>query len=135
MKANNPAFDVFRLCQEAGEKLISYGFRRKVISLKTEACYYFLPGREGVLRVAAHKSKPRWNGLDNVVARLTFSGNGHRGDQWLICSPEKLETMLHIAIGQYIAKSTLAVAASGKNPGSDRGCPIQQIDCTKEMVL
>jgi hypothetical protein len=60
-------------CAEASVFLKRAGFVLVNASMTTEATYYRLPGREGVIRIAAHgsgsKSMP---GLPRVLAKLTF---------------------------------------------------------------
>lgn len=97
--------DVHALCARAAAALKSAGFERAAVSMKSEAVYFRLPGRHGLLRVSTHKSKKSPIGLGNVVARLTFRGNAFDAHSILVCSDEKIDTMIWIAVGQYIMNS------------------------------
>lgn len=52
--------------------LKSAGFELRFVSRKTEACYFAWPGRNEVLRVAAHKSGGDDYGLNKIVSKITF---------------------------------------------------------------
>jgi hypothetical protein len=104
-KSEKHPHDVFMLCAQAGERLKAAGFEVVTVSMKTEAVYFRLPGRHGVLRVSAHQAKKGFIGLDYIAARLTFHGNRFDGHTTLHCSPEKIDTMIALAIGQYVLRS------------------------------
>ena len=104
-KSQNPVFNVHDLCARAHEALKAAGFERVAVSMKSEAVYFRLPGRHGLLRVATHKTKQGSIGLDAIVATLTFRGNRFNAPEEMTCSEEGLETMLMIAVGRYIMNS------------------------------
>ena len=88
-------------CDAAAEHLRRAGFRLVHASMRSEACYYGLPGRDGLLRVAAHRFSggERQRTADPVHACLTFQANG------LPQSEEKLETMVALAVGRFVLRS------------------------------
>ena len=92
------------LCAEAAERLRIIGFEVSCPSMKSEAVYYRIPGRFGVLRVGVHPYKRGMAGLEEVVATITFRG-GKRDRLYLICSPEKFDNMIWMAVGQYMDRS------------------------------
>lgn len=105
-RANKQQHDTLELCAKATEKLKAVGFEPVAVSMKSEAVYLRLPGRHGLLRVSAHRSARTPWGLGKVVAKLTFHGNRFDGAAVLCCSPEKIDTMIWIAVGQYIMGSS-----------------------------
>ncbi len=105
-KKPKPGHNVLDLCNRASDLLKSIGFERAYVSMKSEAVYFQYPGRHGFLRVSMHRHHRGMIGQDNVVATLTFRGNAHDAASTLRCSPDKIETMIHIAIGQYMVRST-----------------------------
>jgi len=95
---------VLELCNRAAEALKAVGFERVQVSMKSEATYYRLPGRHGLLRIATHKSKRTPIGMDYVAATLTFNG-GKRDRDTMIMKDSRFEGMLWVAVGQYILRS------------------------------
>ena len=98
--------DVYECCNRAAATLKEIGFVLTDVSDKTEATYFKYPGRYGVLRVAAHRQRRQTIGLDRIVAKLTFHGNRFAGADILVCNPDKIDTMIALAIGQYFLRST-----------------------------
>lgn len=105
-KASKVPHNVHGCCAYANDLLKRIGFERAYVSMKSEATYFKWPGRHGVLRVATHPSKKGAIGLDNVVAKLTFRGNGFDAPETLRCSDGKIDSMIWIAVGQYMVNST-----------------------------
>lgn len=97
--------DVYECCAKAIEVLKEVGFERAAVALRTESTYWRWPGRKAVLRVSVHQTKRPTIGLDPIAAKLTFRGNCHAGAGILACSPEKIDTMIRLAIGQYMVNS------------------------------
>jgi hypothetical protein len=104
------------LCAEAGALLRSIGFELVQTSMKSEATYWRFPSRHGVLRVGAHAYKGGTIGLSIVVATITFRG-GRRARHMLTCSPKQIETMLWLAIGQYMVRSATPQPSNYDGPG------------------
>jgi hypothetical protein len=98
--------NVLEAVSRAGEILKAAGFELQKVSMKSEACYYGLPGRHGSLRVSTHRNRRGTIGNDTTIATLTFHGNGIVGEPgFMICSEEKFQHMLVVAIGQYWLRS------------------------------
>lgn len=104
-RADKQRFCVFELCQRTGDMLKAIGFEQVYISRKTEACYYKLPGRFGLLRVSAHRNKHPPIGLDPIASKITFRGNCHSGANLLVTSENGFMTQVYIGIGQYMMRS------------------------------
>lgn len=105
MKQPKTSHNTLALCDRAAAMLRDAGFELRYVSMKTEACYYGLPGRTSLLRVATHG----YGGGGNkrgpttpVAAKLTF--NGCQGDQpgHMRLAEQKFETMVASAIGCYM---------------------------------
>jgi hypothetical protein len=86
------------LCDNASSLLRAAGFQLFHTSLKSEACYYELPGRPGLMRVATHKSKRATHRLSGrpVCARITFSPNMRPR------SADGFRRMVALAVGQFM---------------------------------
>lgn len=106
---------VLDLCDEAIARLRSIGFERAHVSMKSEATYWRLPGRHGLLRVATHPSKRPPIGMDAVHACVTFRGP-RRGRDVLVCSQNQIEQMLTWAIGQYVMRSFAPMPSRYEGP-------------------
>ena len=86
------------LVEFGAEILKKAGFEFVYSSLKSEACYYKLGNRVGVLRIAAHRFGHRSEGrllAFPVWSCLTFS-------EPRIKSAEKVFSMIDSAVGRYI---------------------------------
>ncbi len=118
MKQPKTHHDVYQLCERASKMLKAAGFEVVDVSRRSEAVYFHLPGRHGVLRVSAHKTRCSVIGLDSVVSKLTFCGNHHSGADILVCSDEKIESMVWAAVGHYIMKSAEPIPS---NYAGERG--------------
>lgn len=94
-------------CAYAIDLLKRIGFEKAYVSMKSEAVYFKFPGRHGVLRVATHPTKRGAIGLDNIVAKLTFRGNSYDDPEMMRCSDEKVDSMIWLAIGQYMVNSAV----------------------------
>lgn len=105
MKQPKPDHDILHLCAHTCELLKRIGFERVNVSMKGESVYFRWPGRNGVLRVSAHRTKAGVIGLDNIVAKITFSpdGRGHGGT--LRCDTQAVQSFIWRGIGQYMVNS------------------------------
>jgi hypothetical protein len=108
---SKPSHNTLFLCSYAIEKLKACGFERAGVSLKSEATYWRLLGRDGVLRVSTHKHNGRSYGLDRIAASLTFRGNVFDATNTLKCDVDKIESRIAHAVGAYILNTKLAVSA------------------------
>jgi len=99
--------DTVDACRRAGEIVVRAGFRLRHSSLKSEARYYELAGRHGLLRIAAHQG--RGDAIDGqpVVARLTFVYASKREEnrQSLSLTMDMLEAQTAGAIGRFMIAS------------------------------
>ena len=110
--------DRLALVDHAVVRLKEAGFELAYASMKSEACYYRFPGREGAIRVAAHRYG---GGADRavtlpVLACLTF------GPDMRPASPEKLDTLVALAVGRYFLGNG-SVARWRKGEGRRRADP------------
>jgi hypothetical protein len=94
-------------CRRAGEIAVAAGFRLRHRSLKSEACYYGFPGRDGLLRVAAHAGKGDLVEGQRVIARLTFVYESAKAaeKQSLLLTRDQLEAQTAAAIGRFMIAS------------------------------
>lgn len=99
------------LCTEAGEMLKRAGFILHHVSRGTEACYYRLPDRGALLRVAAHSNKQPLIGHPPVAARVTFNGTHVTAPAYIKIADQKVEAMVALAIGQYMLKTGAATTS------------------------
>ena len=109
------------LMEHAARRLKESGFVLEYVSMKSEACYYRFPGRDGVLRMAAH----RYSGaMDKAVespvtACMTF------GPDTAMFSTVKMESLLASAIGRYFlgnGRSTARWRKASVRRASGEGC-------------
>lgn len=103
-----PIVSTLALCDSAAKELRRAGFELRNASTKSEACYYGLPGREALLRIAAHSKQKGKLGMNKVVSTLTFCGGAGgvtvaSGEMKL--HPDKFEQMVAQAIGRYMLRS------------------------------
>ena len=103
--AKKPVQDTADLCNRAADMLRGAGFVLHTASRKTEACYYHLPGRNELLRVATHTSNGRTMGLGKVVSKITFGNDASERPGTLRISNEKVESLVAGAIGRYMIQS------------------------------
>lgn len=92
------------LAVKASDALKAVGFFHACTSMKSEATYYRLEGRHGLLRIATHQSKREPIGMEHVCATITFSG-GKRDRGTLVCDEMRFNNMIWTAVGQYIMRS------------------------------
>jgi len=92
------------LAARAAEVLKAAGFVHVCASMKSEASYYRLDGRHGLLRVATHPSKREPIGMQHVCATLTFCG-AKRDRGTLVCDEMRFNSMIWTAVGQYVMRS------------------------------
>lgn len=97
--------NIFELCAEAGEMLKKAGFQRVHVSMRSEAVYYQLPGRYGVIRVAAHRGNKPPIGLDAIIAKITFMGNSFNDLNMIHISEGGVLNRIAYAIGIYMINS------------------------------
>lgn len=102
-----PDHDVHLLCTQASIDLKRAGFVLVNVSMRSEACYFRLPGRHGLLRVACHSQRHPPIGLGPVVATLTFRPDWRTGSAGgtLRINKEKIADMTALAAGQYLLRS------------------------------
>jgi len=102
--------DVNELCAYAIAAIKRAGFQRRSVSSRTEATYWFFPGRDGVLRISAHKHSKRDYGLDKIISKITFRGNCLAGADILVTAIEKVDNTICMAIGQYMIEAPAATS-------------------------
>lgn len=93
------------LCTWAIERLKASGFELRTVSGRSEATYFGIAGRHGLLRVATHRNGESPIGLGPVIAWLTFRGGRDHRDV-LLMTKDRFEAMLEIAIGRYWLRSS-----------------------------
>lgn len=98
-----PLCDCLELAHRAAEELKAVGFEHVRTSMRSEATYYRLPGRHGLLRIGCHPHRPKV-GMDYVTSALTFRG-GRRDRDHIHCGEERFQNMLWMAVGQYVMRS------------------------------
>jgi hypothetical protein len=84
--------------QYAVERLKNAGFVHHYTSMKSEACYYRLPDRNCLIRIAMHSSRPpkrMHSGSLPTVARITFS-EGYSAKSW-----DTVDGQIFKAVGRY----------------------------------
>lgn len=102
-------------CALAGELLKGAGFEHRWTSMQSEAVYYGWPGRDQLLRVAAHRHRReerRGNG-GRTVAKVTFSPEHFRERRSGLCvlSRPRLLRPVEAAIGRYFLVSAGMIRA------------------------
>lgn len=99
--------DAFHL---ATDMVKSAGFQFSHSSMQTETCYYCYPARHPLLlRISTHKSKKPPIGLNNVVARMTFTSNDTTH-----LNADLVESRVKWAIGEYFLASPRPTRYQGK---------------------
>ncbi len=94
-------------CTYVADLLKAVGFEHRWSSLKSEACYYALPGQVEVLRVAAHRYGGAEFGMAKVAVCLTLTASVNWGEP-------KLHDMTAWAIGVYYLRTAGLVPLSAK---------------------
>jgi hypothetical protein len=109
--------DSAEACRRAGEIVLGAGFTLRHSSLKSEACYYGLPGRRGLLRIAAHAGRGEIIDGQPIIAKLTFTYASPRDAQRqsLLLTKDQLEAQTASAIGRFMIASGFLITA----PASD----------------
>ncbi len=87
--------------------LKSAGFELRNASMRSEACYYALPGRETLLRVAVHSRDKPHAGLTKVVSKITINGRHCDPSEHITMNPEKIHGIVAAAIGRYMLRPNL----------------------------
>lgn len=83
-------------CAYAAARLKAIGFEHVTTSMRSEAAYYALPGRRGLLRVAAHGTKKMRHFCRPVVAKITLSSNVQHK------TPAALDQHIALYVGRYL---------------------------------
>lgn len=99
-----PVVSTLDMVHEAARLMKMAGFILHCPSRKTEACYYKLPGRTSLIRVAAHAKTKSLISRD-VVASLTFVGTHLMDTGHMRLRRDQFEKMVHLAVGRYMIKS------------------------------
>lgn len=101
--------DAYHLAIELVKKA---GFEFSHASMSTESCYYVHPARRPyLLRVSAHKTKHSPIGLNNVVARVSFTkGEEKHG----IHTERNVLNRVTWAVGQYFLNEPAPTRYYGK---------------------
>lgn len=89
--------DRLAMVDYAVARLKRAGFELAYASMKSEACYYRFPGRDGVIRVAAH----RYGGAADYAVTLPVFACLTFGRQMRPRSDAALETVVALAVGRY----------------------------------
>lgn len=98
---------VLEACMHAAEIVKAAGFELRYTSRQSEACYYALPGRHALLRIATHGQKCPPIGLaGDVVAKITFNANGCDEIGKVDVFKEHLDHKIEMAIGRYVIRSS-----------------------------
>ena len=94
-------------CRRAGEIVLAAGFQLRHRSLKSEACYYAFPGRQGLLRIAAHAAKGDLVEGQRILSRLTFTYESAKAAEKrsLLLTKDQLEAQTAAAIGRFLIAS------------------------------
>lgn len=107
----------YEACNEAAAFLKQAGFVLVNASMKTEATYYRLPGRAGVIRVAEHTGGKSPPGLDRILARLTFLPHkALKEPGTLIITESGMHGLVCAAIGRYMIASNGEVKRTYRGP-------------------
>lgn len=99
MKEILPTHEVIERCVAL---LKSAGFELRSASMRSEACYYGLPGRDELIRVAIHSKKKPHPGLIKVVTKITINGRHCDPTGEITINPEKIHGIVAGAIGRYM---------------------------------
>jgi len=99
------------MIEYAVSRLKEAGFVHVYSSMKSEACYYALKDRTGVIRVAAHRYSTKTDkAITNpVLSCLTFGEN---------CNPnteDALDSLIEQAVGRYVMGDKKGCARWRKN--------------------
>ena len=92
-------------CLVAESLVEQAGFVRVHASQRSEATYWRLPGRHGVVRVATHKKRSKRGPDGPTVACITFQGQGTEADGSLRLAPHALEFVVAQSIGLYMIRA------------------------------
>lgn len=101
----------YEAIEYAAELLVAAGFVLRFTSMKSEARYYSLPGKDDTIRVAVHRSDKHVVGVPGrIMAKITVTpSDGIHG----ICH-ENIETRTAQAIGFYIMRTSGVLKYKGK---------------------
>jgi hypothetical protein len=94
-------------CTYAADLLKRVGFEHRYTSMQSEACYYGLPGRREVVRIAGHRYGGAEYGLAPVVTCLTITAS----KEW---SEVQICNLTASAIGSYLLRCAGVMPLSAK---------------------
>lgn len=109
--------DPYEACIRAAYLLRQVGFVHCYTSMKSEAAYYALPGRIGLLRVAAHSKDNGHGTAGKTVSRLTLPKATVQN-----ISDEKFEMLVALAVGQYVMRARQADCVVVPREATDEMC-------------
>lgn len=94
----------------ASKLLKSAGFELRTVSMQSEACYYGLPDRAALLRVAAHRGERRARRQQvithgPVVASINFGSRTGSIPGTVKFNEVSVENSLCLAVGKYVLKA------------------------------
>jgi len=105
-RVSKPSYSTLELCDKAATMVKDAGFVLFEASRGSEVCYYRWPDRPQLLRISCHSRKKMPIGIRNdVVAKITFSGNCGDTPGRMRLANGKFEGMVAQAIGRYFLKS------------------------------
>lgn len=94
--------DALNACATATAMLRSIGFELAHVSMRSEACYYTMPGYHGAIRVAAHRyGGSEMRGMTMPVVGLVTFGHNQGA-----VSAKRLEYTVMLALGRYFYART-----------------------------
>jgi hypothetical protein len=100
-------------CAYAADLLKQAGFEHRYTSMKSEACYYGLPGREEVIRIAAHAHGHGDRALMPIIVRLTFAAPSAESlsvhKSW-----DQVDNRVANALGYYVLRCAKALPHDAK---------------------
>ena len=107
--------NTLNLCTHAATLVKMAGFVFDSASMKGEACYYKWPGKDYLLRIAAHRyTGPRSKKATKVIAKITFGSECAGYPGYSTISYEKAREMVARGIGQYLLR--IAELGNGSHP-------------------
>ena len=91
----------------AAEFVKRAGFVFIVASMKSDACYYGLPGRRGLLRIADHGKASRnpWSEYGPTIGSVTFPRGAANKRGFMMLNDTVIENQVAYNIGLYMIRS------------------------------
>ena len=102
-------------CTLAAALLNTAGFVFHYASMRSEACYYRLPDRSELVRVAAHRHDRGVAGLGKIIAVITFPADGGHGKP-VTFSEVHVRNIVANAIGWYMLRAIGGMPYTGRQP-------------------